>query len=315
VPQEISTTSTLSRDAFFTLKSNLELDDTFDQTIQRQHNAVRSVIENNQPGTKTQLIGALQRKTRINPRPEDTFDIDILVVLGEFHRWMPVGGITPSMALTKMHQVINQSDRYGSMQPAMDHPTVSFTYEDGTKVELVPAYLDMVGVSPAGISHTPVGRGYWVPKNGHWELADYDYEAEYITQENTASNGWLIPTIKMLKAIKRKYFSDMSSFHLELIAACLIPVVISSYKARNITLSYPALINEFFNYAGGLLNSSIGAPGSNSPAISLEPLKKPQVIETFEAIKTFCNGTNQLSSETERAESWRRLFGDPFPAQ
>src|SRR3989344_4346861 len=105
---------------------------------------------------------------------------------------------------------LRKSDRYRIMKPRQDQPTVTFEYKDGVKVELVPAYED-------GITYS---QGYWIPKDGRWELADYDYDAKYITQQNYLSDYWLIPTIKMLKAIKRNWFNeDVLSFHLLILAA------------------------------------------------------------------------------------------------
>ena len=75
--------------SFLKLKSNLELNKTFDEIIQQRHNAVRSVLENNLSNIETKLIGSLQRKTRIQPRPEDGFDIDILVILDESQEFNP----------------------------------------------------------------------------------------------------------------------------------------------------------------------------------------------------------------------------------
>ena len=39
---------------------------------------------------------------------------------------------------------------------------------------------------------------YWVPaRQGKWELADYDFEAEQITAINDSTGGLLVPTVKM----------------------------------------------------------------------------------------------------------------------
>src|SRR5207249_3335869 len=121
-------------EAFLQLKSNLELGASFQETVQRHHEAVRSVIEKNGDKLETKLIGSLQRKTRVQPRSEDTFDIDILVNMGEFHSWVPSGGVTPQAAVARLLQVVAESDRYEQMNLSVDQPTVSFKYKDGTKV-------------------------------------------------------------------------------------------------------------------------------------------------------------------------------------
>ena len=114
------------QEAFQKLRTNLELNDTFDVLIQQRHNAVRSVIENNMGTVNTKLIGSLQRKTRIQPKQNGTFDIDILVVLGSFYNWLPLGapgGVTPAAAMQTLHEAVNESDRYRAMGPQQDQPT------------------------------------------------------------------------------------------------------------------------------------------------------------------------------------------------
>ncbi len=63
------------RDAFDYCKSNLELNKTLQDSITAHHNAIRKWIESFNPSIKTQLMGSLQRQTRIRPRTDDLFDI------------------------------------------------------------------------------------------------------------------------------------------------------------------------------------------------------------------------------------------------
>jgi hypothetical protein len=300
---------------FNKLKSNLELNDSFDEIIQQHHNAVRGVVENDDDDDiETQLIGSLQRKTRIQPREEDQFDIDILVVLGSFTRWVPVGGVTPRQAMANLSDKLSESDRYSAMSPEEDQPTIHFDYEDGVKVELVPAYRDLIGHSPGGIQHSPVGRAFWVPKHGHWELADYNYDAEYITGQNKSSEGWLIPTIKMLKAIKREHFSEMMSFHLEILAALIIKEAVIYRKQNNLPISYPMLLSDFFTVVQSVISTSISLPNSLSPRVQLELLHQMNVSTTIKNIKFFIDKIGAEDTETGKVKKWKELFGDVFPS-
>ncbi len=304
-------------EAFQKLKSNLELDDSFDELIQTRHNAIRSVIENNGHDVETKLIGSLQRQTKIQPEAGGDFDIDVLVVLGSFFSWLPIGsveGVTPQAAMEKLTQIVGESDRYGAMNPRQDQPTVSFEYHDDTKVELVPAYLDQIGASPNGVRHTPVGRAYWVPKNGGWVLSDYDHEADHITAQNAATDGLLVPTIKMLKAIKRKHFPDMKSFHLEVAAAQLIPALVAVNRQYNIRSSFDSLIIDFFNHAPTFLNDPVKIPGSNSPHCDFDGMTKATVMARLDGIKSHCNNIRSMTSDTAKMKAWRELFGEVFPA-
>lgn len=299
--------------AFQGLKSNLELNANFDKLIQQKHNAVRSVIENINPSIKTKLIGSLQRKTRIQPTENEEFDIDILVILGEFNRWVSVGsGVTPSDALEKVHKCIGESERYDAMGPEKDAPVVTFEYKDGIKVELVPAYVDNIGQWPDG-TPTVKGRGYWVPKNGNWELADYDYEADHLTSVNTISNGMLIPTIKMLKALKRRYFPKLGSFHLEILSTHEIPVIVRHYDSKNVPVTYPNLIREFFALAKDYLHQPIRMYNSHSPEITLSSSDLEKVKKTFNDIYGYCNKIEMQRHDQIKLEMWIKLFDNPMP--
>lgn len=300
-------------EAFQKLRSNLELNETFGEVISRKHNAVRSVIENNGRSIETKLIGSLQRQTRIQPKEGHDFDVDILVELGGFNQWAPSGGVTPQMAIEQLHSVVQQSDRYSAMNPRQDHPTVSFEYADGVKVELVAAYRDNIGHDPSGMIQTVVGRGYWVPKGGTWELADYDYEADHIAQQNTATAGWLVPTIKMLKAIKRDYFPGMSSFHLEILAANVLPAAVSFRKVQNMPVGFPFLITDFFNLAGNHLSTPLRMPGSNSPHVQLDAAAQLSVPGMVETIKNYCNSINNMGTDQQKLNAWKEIFKDSLP--
>lgn len=304
-------------DNFSRLKANLELTQSFDVLVQQRHNAVRSYIENQHMSVvDTKLIGSIKRKTRIPPIPNANLDIDVLVIMGSFHQWLPVGapnGVTANKALVDLHNTIKVSDRYGAMNPQVVSPTITVEYADKTVVEFVPAYIDQVGTSPNGISHTPKGRAYWIPKDGKWEIADYDYDASYISEQNVLSEGWLIPTIKMLKAIKRLYFSQMRSFQLDIIAASVIPIAVASKKQYGVPLSYAKLINDFFSYAPLYLDTATRIPGSLSPAISLSASEAAALKDAFQKIKAYIDSFTSMPQESKQVEGWRTLFGEVFP--
>src|SRR5437660_12489940 len=65
--------------------SGLELDKSYQEIVEDRHAAVRDYLESRLPGVRTQLIGSLQRRTRIDPLTGlQDFDIDILVELFSF---------------------------------------------------------------------------------------------------------------------------------------------------------------------------------------------------------------------------------------
>jgi hypothetical protein len=300
---------------FLKLKSNLELEPTFAGNVSSRHLAVREYLKNNHPEFKdAKLIGSLQRKTRIHPGAAHKIDIDIIVIMGEFHNWVSAGGITPQAALDSLHSTVDSSARYNSMEPVQDAPTVTLTDTDGLQVQLVPAYVDMVGRSPSGISLGQIGRGYWIAKEGQWQMADYDYEADWVSQQNIVSDGYLIPTIKMLKAIKRIYFPQLDSFPLEIIAAHIIPTFVLGKQLRGEAIYYQDLILNFFQLAPARLSAPIQVPGSKSAAIVLDQVAVASLKDIFAKIVNFIVATSRLPVQSDRVENWRKLCGDHFPA-
>ena len=303
-------------EAFTQLKSNLELTPTLQESISGHHNAVRGWIESAGSNIETKLVGSLQRQTRIQPKPkQDILDVDILVILGNFYNWVSSGGVTPSDAMLKVTNIVSQNETYKEMGPETDSPAVVMEYADNIKVELIPAYIDNVGQSPNGISTQPVGRGYWVPKNNTWVIADYDYDADYISGSNQRCNGYLIPTIKMLKAIKRNYFPDMKSYHLEALSTGVLPSVILNWLGQRKEISYPVLIYSFFFIAKDKILLPQSIPGSKTVSADayMALAQKQQLIVTFSKISDYCKYALE-KSDSEAMVLWKKLFGDSFPA-
>lgn len=293
--------------AFNEFKLKLELSQSFQDAISTHHNAVREWIESYNPDIGTKLIGSLQRKTRIQPRSKDTFDIDILVIFGEFHRQVDSGGITPTQALDKLEDIVKEHGTYEKLGPETDSPTVVFEYKDSVKVEFVPAWKDFI--------YEPRGRGYRIPKRNRWVSVDYDYDAECISEANKKSNGYLIPTIKMLKAAKRNLLPNMKSYHLEVLAADIIPYVVKYFNDQGWRVSYPSLVYNFFLLGKDKVSESIRIPGSKSPSadeyMSME--KKSKFSELFSKIADYCKGFLSMEDKSS-IEKWRKLFGEPFPS-
>lgn len=300
---------------FLKLKSNLELDPTLADSVSTRHTAIRLYLQNNHPTFKdSKLIGSIGRQTRIHPGSEKKFDIDILVIVGTATGWVPSGGITPQAALDKLHVTINASARYGEMDPFQDAPTVTVTYADEIQVQLVPAYIDMIGKDQWDRELGSIGHGYWVVKNGMWQMADYDHEAEYISKQNEASLSFLIPVVKMLKALKQKHFSELDSFPLEILATKNIPLSVVVKKAQNTPVFYHDLLQEFFEQAPMQLANPIGIPGSKSAPIMIDPDKVHRLNKIFTALAGYIRTINTIPQQTKKVEMWRELLPDHFPA-
>ena len=293
--------------AFNEFKSRLELSKTLQEAITTHHEAIRKWIESYDPNIKTKLIGSLQRKTRIQPRADDTFDIDILVIFGSFYRW-GTRVVYPNEVLNKLDEIMREHEGYEKMNPEKDFPTVIIHYADGTKAELVPAYQDFI--------NEPKGRGYYIPKSyNEWGIADYDYDAEYISNKNKETEGWLIPTIKMLKAAKRNLFPKMKSYHLEVLTTSIIPLLVKCCQNQNLQPSFPILVYGFFEIAKNEVLKPCRISNSKSPDASayMKNFQKQELAVKFKEIANYCKNLIQLDGR-EAIEGWRELFGEPFPS-
>lgn len=306
--------SSTVRDAFDYCKSGLELNKTFQDEITTRHNAVRNWIESVNPSIETKLIGSLQRQTRIQPRSNDEFDIDILVVLGKFYSWVPYGGVTPYDALSNVENIVSTNQRYNRMGPETDSPAVSIEYANKVKVELIPAYVDNIGQMPNGVALSKKG-GYWIPKNNQWVIADYDYDEVYISIVNKNTDGLLIPTIKILKAIKRKHFPNFKSYYLEILAANILPGFIAYKKERNEQFYYPQLVWAFFLWASSEVKKRIVMPGSNCSVFdgNIPVVEAAFLSSQFDELTRLCGKALLIENQSEAIGAWRDIIGEPFP--
>ncbi len=303
------------QEAFDDFKTRLELNSSIQEAVTTHHTALRNWIESDGSGIKTKLIGSLQRRTRIQPLADkNSFDVDILVVLGEFYRWVETGGVKPNDALDKLENVVSENSVYQRIGIEQDSPAIMLEYADNITVELIPAYVDQIGEYSDGTPVPPKGRGYWVPRNNRWVLADYDYDAEYITKQNKLCDEMLVPAIKMLKSAKRHLFSDMKSYHLEVLASSLVPSIINYFKLRNELVTYPLLIYSFFLCAKDNVLTFNKIPGSKSSILDsdLTQAKRNELAGIFLKIAAYCGKILNLD-DREGIEAWQKVFGEPFP--
>lgn len=302
------------REHFLKLKSNLELNPDLEETISTKHKAIRDYIKNNNPSVKdSKLIGSIARKTRIHPGKDNRIDIDVLVIMGEFYDWVNIGGISPGDALDELHRTVFESERYKTKNPVQDEPTIKLTYDDNIDIELVPAYVDNIGRDRFGNSTEPKGRGYWVVKNNAWEIADYDHEADYISEQNRVSDGYLIPTIKILKALKRNHFSDLGSFPLEVIASNIIPLSVLMRKRNNTAIEYHDLIEDFLEQAPVQISEEICVPNSKSNPTVIDPLMSHLIKDRVSELGKEVKRINSMPFKTDKVNAWKQLFGEHFP--
>ena len=119
----------------------------------------------------------------------------------------------------------------------------------------------------------------------------------------------------MLKAAKRNLFPKMKSYHLEVLAVNVIPDIVSRWKSKGYSISFPFLVYKFFCIAKDEILKSVKIPGSKSLNADayLDFNTKYRLSEIFKKISECCRFLTKLDGR-EAIEGWRKLFGEPFPA-
>lgn len=305
----VLTSSLTPTKAFDEFLGRLELDSSYDQAVQAHHRAVRAAVTAVIPYARTQLIGSLQRRTRIDPRRGlEGFDIDILVELGSFSGFASYG-VTTATALTQMRSTVRGTS-YSRMRPTVDAPTVVLDkYSDGSIVEIVPAYRD-------GTNYFPVwGRAYWVPGSGGWVCADYDYDAEQISLINGQSAGRLVRAIKLAKAWNQEQGAGLKGYHLEVILAKWIPLLIQGRSALGLaSLGWPDFLPYVLHAIAYSLRVDRGLriDGSYSAPADAYLSEAGRVRAAAEADRAARLADSGRVLDDHGA--WRTIFGDRFPA-
>ncbi len=306
------------RDGFDQLLSRIELNPSRVTLASKRYNAVKNVIETALPGKQVRQIGSFQRSTKIRPQDlGDCLDVDAVVSFGDAHRMAPPGeGVTPRRAMEIVRSALRSNEVYRVMDPKADAPTVVLEYEDpdGFKIELVPAFVDRIGLEP------PPGRphSYLVAKATGWETADYDYDAAVISNANQDPRvgGALVPCIKIVKAYLRSMNVPLNSFHAEILTVLSALPVLRNWNGEGLSWGYHHVLAQFLTDVPPFLTGPASLPGSLSSTIdSGLSVHQLQDIGTYLAGRA-AEGVRlcKLSDGPQAVRAWRDFFGEPFPA-
>lgn len=304
-------------EAFQELLRRIELNPTRVDLASQRYNAIKQVVESALPGKVVRQIGSFQRHTKIRPADlGDQLDIDVLVSFGRFtHYAVPASdGITPLKALEIVRAALNSTQIYKVMPQQRDQPVIRLHYSDGITIELAPAFEDFTGQKPRAAGMPAcyiVGTA-----SGNWQAADYDYDAQVITSLNAQSKGALVPSIKMLKAYFRSVSVPLKSFHIEVLAANIIPQTIAGWQTRALRFGYQHILASFLTQSSKVMTNPAVLPGSYSP-----PINSGLSQSTLAMIGTFLGARAEIAWSlageqmlSKALVGWREFFGDIFPA-
>jgi len=302
--------------AFLELLRRVELNPSRVALASQRYNAIKSVIASDIGGATVQQVGSFHRQTKIRPRDlSDSLDVDALVVLNEVRAYPSSGGLSPAGAVQRIITALRRNQTYEIMEPSLDAPAVILEYADGFSMEIVPGFSELTGKYPRA-GGPPC---YIVPGSGarEWVPADYDFDASRLTIRNQSqeSSGLLVPSIKLLKDLLRNWKLGLNSFHIEILAAEIIPPVLMGWRNNNKSFGYQHIVADFLSQAHALLHGPVMFEGSYST-----PVDSGLSLSELRSIGGFLSSHGSEAWELCRIENldqactqWKNFWGEPFP--
>jgi len=299
--------------AFQTCLSNIELDATRSEEAKQHYNAIKNWLESRLPGVEVRRVGSFQRHTKIRPDTVDgvasPIDIDAIVCFGDVTYFTPYGGTTGASALEQVRSALVSHGKYRLLSPEIDHPVVTLSYASEFYLELIPCFKNRI---PPENTYRHPASYYVANSNGGWELADYDFDSQYITAANKKCAGKLVPAIKLLKRFIRNRGIKLKSFQIEVLAALLLEPFFEVAPQNFPSWEWQDVLCFFLKVAPALLEHNPSLPGSHSASLPTENLINVQQ-DLREWAKIFEN-LKQLNVSTETLKLYRTAFGAPFPS-
>lgn len=223
-------------------------------------------------------------------------DVDVMVAL---HYSKHIKGRRPSQVLATVREALAGY----STKVRRNGQAVTLSYESWPNVDIVP--VSRVANSNGSTSH------YNVPDmhREEWLMSRPKRHAINIAERVKTFGGEFRHLIKMVKWWNYEHFSELQSYHLEVIAL----------KALNARFDeYPWQIYRFFDSAHSLCQSALYHQGGYVDNY-LNYDSRRKVVGVLSAARDiasrawFC--THNGRGEHEKAIGlWRRLFGNAFPA-
>ena len=303
-------------EAFDELLSRIELNPTRVTLASQRYNAIKAAIENALPDKSVRQIGSFQRKTKIRPLDlSDKLDIDAIVSFGPFRRFATDGrGVSPALALETIRRALATNELYRVMPQVTDHPIIRLQYADDMSIELAAVFEDLTGRYP----HLPGEPNCYIVGSSPsvWGPADYDYDAKRITRLNAATSGKLVPTIKLMKTYLRGREVPLKSFHVEVLAANIVPSLLANWDGNGYDYGYNHILAGFLDRASLLVTRPILLAGSHSPPLNSE-LDSATLTAIGSYLRQRAEAARRLCAITvggEAVNRWFDFFGEPFPA-
>lgn len=292
--------------------SRIELDPTRVTEAKQHYNAVKDWLESRMSVT-VRRVGSFQRHTKIRPTVENgvvsSIDIDAVVCFGDVTYFTNYGGTSASSALEQVRHALVQNRTYQLLEPEIDHPVVTLSYANEFFLELIPCFKNRM---PPDNTYRDPASYYVTNSAGGWELADYDYDSQYISGANKECDGKLVPAIKLLKRFCRNRKIGLKSFQIEVLAALLLKPYFKVAPQNFPDWEWQDVLIFFLEVAPALMDNSPSIPGSQTAHIPIanHEFVKSQLKEWSEILQE----ANKMTDSEEKLKAFRMVYGAPFPS-
>ena len=233
------------------------------------------------------LTGSYSRNTSIRP-PKD---VDFFIVLND----KKYGDLKPSELLNLLEKTLKEI--LPDTTIFQQTHSVTIEYDEEFSIDVIPAFE--INSELYKIPHVSENSDIWLESNPK-------IHGEKLTEANDATNGLLVPIVKLLKAWKRDKCSYVKSFHLELLA---IEIINNSDVE-----SYATGINLFFDNAGNYLENSCIVDPANSDNLVDDYLTDDErknlkyLIKTEAAIVQNAVNLENDGEIDEAIKEWDKIF-------
>jgi hypothetical protein len=278
-------------DAFASLKHNLEITQTEQDTAVRRHTIIRDYLNARWDLEDDFLTGSYRRDTKTKRLK----DIDIFIVIDKAGSQGGYRSRPPADVLQALEDLLR--DRWPDAR--RDGMAIVVHYgkdDDVMSIDVVPAF-------------DRKGGGYFIPapRAGEWIATNPKRHHELSIDKNAECDGKFVPFVKMIKGINRELGEPVSpSFLLEVIAHSLVKAPFGRYQdeiALFLATAAEQIDQEWPDPAGlgGNVNTVMTHGQKLAAAVALHCAQEiaEQAIDLEDA-----------GQERAAYDEWKKLFGD-----
>ena len=277
--------------SFLTLKQNLEITELQAETVSTRQIEVRAAVEAELTVLDSFLTGSYAKETLIAPLRRADIDIFVVLAAQYHHRF------GPRDLLTEVRRVLRQRyPRTPEINPDGQAVTIEFT---DFKVDVVPAFYRQ-------------GGGYLIADAdaGSWISTDPKVHLQLMREANASHGGDLVPLVKMLKGWSRSHGDVLRGFYLELLALDHL---------SNVRISdFPSGVRWLLDKGREAVKYKIVDPagfGDQVNGLRRIPVQRAaQLFEESYALAARAEVLEQAGRTADAVDTWKRLFGEYFPA-